>query len=102
MQTIQTIQNAVKAAVTYVEADGDVSFTNTYSGRGMYGRCCIGIVGSLTACQAVIAQAIKDLRDSDEFEEAVDILLNFNQDSMGRSDVVLYWQDLEPLDKEVA
>jgi hypothetical protein len=88
-----------------------------YSGRGMYGRECIGITGSLSDCMQLIAAVIKQTahdavekaleagidgtaEEQGESEAAatevdvnVDILLGYKQDSMGH-DVVLYWPQL--------
>lgn len=84
--------------------DGPVHFRAGYSGRGMYGMRCVGIVGSMRACMRVIAEVIKWELDSvpdssdpgryaaqREVERLVDTLLAFDTDSMGRSDVILYW-----------
>jgi hypothetical protein len=105
------------------ESSGEVTFRNNYSGRGMYGRQCIGIVGDIVACQLVIAQVIKDLgwrisrvskesidpdysaspEDLDEtmqdYELKVEHILQFRQDDMGLN-VILYWPNLEPIDEE--
>jgi hypothetical protein len=103
------------------EETGNATFYNNYSGRGMYGRTCVGIVGaSMQDCQLVIAAVIKDgaLRISrvakeskdpdysttddnleetmDEFDDAVDMLARVCMDSMGLG-VILYWPELDPL-----
>ena len=76
---------------------GDVEFTHDYSGRGMYGDKCAGIVGDMRYCMQVIADCIKSVyTDGDEDtdpDEVVDMLLNFRQDSMGR-DVIVYWENI--------
>ena len=95
------------------DSEYDVSFRNDYSGRGMYGRNCVGIVGSESSCLKVIAEVIKGAREelkkvqlgSSEHEgdmlfgQVVDTLLNYDRDSMGRS-VILYWPQLESIEDE--
>lgn len=86
----------------------DVRLHLSYSGRGMFGRKCVGIAGSTSATQALLAEVISDLydhSDSDEefdFREAVRQLMMFSTDSMGYS-IIMYWEQLpavEELDEE--
>lgn len=79
--------------------DDDTRFRADYSGRGMYGRQCVGIVGDSTCLQQVIAQVIKDAhRQSDDldldFDDVVDALLDYSEDSMGR-DRIFYWPSIQ-------
>lgn len=106
-----TLQELLEQACEQTEGSEDeVSFRNTYSGRGMYGRECVGITGDHSACMKVIAEVIKglmvDIEDSDgdnptivrmSANEYVDTLLGFDRDSMGR-DVILYWPELSSID----
>jgi hypothetical protein len=83
--------------------DDDVSLRESYSGRSMYGRSCPGITGSMSGCMQIIGTVIKAAHfehSNDEviFEEVVDMLLDFCQDSMGR-DVILYWPQLEAFEE---
>jgi hypothetical protein len=120
---MQSVQEALREACEDVGNSDIVSFRNTYSGRGMYGRQCVGIVGSMAECQLVIAQVIKtlsmalsrvakesvdpdysatedDLADTEnDFDLAINSLMNFSQDNMGL-DVILYWPNLEPIFEE--
>ncbi len=102
------------AVLSYNEQAGDklVSFRNSYSGRGMYGRDCVGITGPLGDCRKVIAMVINDAYDNEEpasddtdyffdFRGMVDSLLDWEQDSMGRSDMILYWSDIKPMEPGV-
>jgi hypothetical protein len=93
----------------------DVEFRESYSGRGMYSRKCVGVVGSMTDCMAVIAHVVgtltQDVFDAainagdgeenaaydlnDQVQEAQANLLNFSYDSMGL-DVIVYWPSIEP------
>lgn len=91
----------------YVE---DVRFRNDYSGRGMYGKRCVGISGSMGECQGAIAEAIvlagidsqkvqmgSSREETDEFyRQLVHTLLNYSEDSMGMG-VILYWPQLEAI-----
>lgn len=111
---MESIQKMIKAACADM---GDAAgFRNDYSGRAMYGRKCIGITGTMSDCQRVIAATIgqmtQELFDTaincddgeenvaydmnDAVQEAIDKLLNFKWDSMG-FDVIVYWPELESL-----
>jgi len=94
-----SLQALIKDAA---ECADEVSFYNGYSGRCMYGRRCIGITGSMLNCMAVIGEVIKSMKDDEDFEDAVDTLLNFSTDGMGL-DIIVYWRELEDisLDDEV-
>lgn len=118
MSTFQlpSVQQLLKDAAD--QSDGQVMFTNDYSGRGMYGRSCVGIVGGRHACQEVIAAVLNEMTaqllqvacDSNGIDrEMVDarnlcntvqsntsILMYFTIDNMGH-DVIMYWEQLEPL-----
>jgi len=101
------LQQKLKDACAYHE---NARFRNNYSGRAMYGKRCVGIVGSYGECMAVIAKVIIDSRaelsrvqmgSSEEectrlFTEAVYTLLNYTQDNMGL-DIILYWPSLGPV-----
>ena len=91
----------------------DVRFRNTYSGRGMYGRTCVGITGPANLCQQVIAEAIiqagidsqkvqlgSNREETDEFfRQSVRTLLDYAEDSMGMN-VVFYWPGLQSIPTE--
>ena len=100
----------------YLEDVGlEVDFRSSYSGRGMYGRQCVGITGRDRDCRELIAKVICGMREdlksvqlgsSEEendrvFDEAVGILLNYDWDSMGMGGVILYWPQLEVLPEEM-
>jgi len=120
---MQSVQESLREACEDVGDSGIVSFRNTYSGRGMYGRQCVGIVGSMAECQLIIAQVVKnlsmalsrvakesvdpdysatedDLADTEnDFDKAITTLMNFSMDSMGLREI-LYWPELEPIFEE--
>lgn len=113
MQPLQ--KQLADACRNYLEDVGlEVEFYSGYSGRGMYGRECVGITGSDRDCRELIGRVICDLREDlksvrlgsseDEndrvFDEAVSILLNYSQDSMGMGGVILYWPELEVLPED--
>ena len=71
------------------EVEGDARAT--YSGRGMFGRNCVGIVleseSNLLALGVAIAELIED-------EELKGVLINNTKtDSMGRS-IIAYWESV--------
>ena len=100
---MNTVQELLKE---FCEDSSEVSFRNTYSGRGMYGRQCVGITGSESDCMAVIAEVITDAHNRCEFDEDFDfgkvvdtLLRRQSRDSMGL-DVIIYWPNLEPIQEE--
>ncbi len=99
-----TLQEMIEEACKQTEdSEHEVHFRNSYSGRGMYGSQCIGITGSHKACLQVIGQVIKEAyavsTNEDEIDpgQAIDTLIDFDQDSMGR-DIILYWPQLPSID----
>jgi hypothetical protein len=91
----------LRNTTTALADDGlDVRFYEGYSGRGMYGKLCLGIVGDQRDCMQVIAEVIKEAieissRKSFNVQAAVDQMMSMETDSMGRAQIV-YWQDLTP------
>lgn len=108
------IQERIKQACSEME---EVEY-RSYSGRGMYGEQCVGIVGSWGDCMTVISLVISNhvqemhdaarsalLNSDDVIEELsekndgiqtnLNLLFDFRSDQMGRSDVVVYWPDIE-------
>ena len=72
----------------------------SYSGRGMYGKSCVGITcdnPSDVVLDIIQAQAEND---PTEVSELIDMLRRSSQDSMGRS-AIIYWPKIEwPADEE--
>jgi hypothetical protein len=115
--------NAQQLITEACEQIGDDSVTiRSYSGRGMYGKTCTAIVGTMTDCQRVIAEVLKqaaqDVFDSaidagddgdreanaaydknDQLSALIEKLVNFSWDSMGL-DVVVYWPRMEWVEPE--
>lgn len=75
--------------------DNEINFRDNYSGRGMYGRSCIGIVGSakdlMILCVALF-QREGDVSDA-VAEVGLDPWLDIHWDSMGM-DMIYYWPDI--------
>ena len=95
----------------------------SYSGRGMMGKQCFGIVGEMSECMRAIALVINamvdecfdEARDVDDASEAdlqqmdkhqsevqdwIKTLLKFETDSMGYRDVIMYWKNIPYEEKE--
>lgn len=100
---MNTIQERIKEAC---EMSGTATY-RSYSGRGMYGKTCVGIVGSFRDCMNIIAivvgtqaEELYDANDDDASDIHYDLqdnlasLMEFNYDSMGL-DVVVYWPKIE-------
>ncbi len=89
-----------------VDDADNVSIRNDYSGRGMYGKSCVGITGSKAYCMTVIGETIKLAyslsavqEDDVDGDSVVDVLMNFEQDSMGY-DVIIYWPHMQAEDED--
>lgn len=107
MTNLTTIQEALEQVI-----DNDSVRSRSYSGRGMYGKECLAIVGDFGDCMEAIGAVISLLSQevfdatmdgdqenvayalNDQLQKAIDSLLKFQQDSMGLS-VVVYWPRLE-------
>ena len=65
----------------------------SYSGRGMYGKTCLGV--TLGPGQSVLEFAFDVLQETrpEEVSEVIDILRRPRQDSMGLG-MILYWPDV--------
>jgi hypothetical protein len=90
MLTIKDMFSLIKTAAEIVPF-ANINVYRSYSGRGMYGRSCIGFTCSnrkeLVACAALVAAAVKGGFDP------IDVVYTINRaaiDSMGR-DVVVYF-----------
>ncbi len=98
------------------DSDKATLFHNDYSGRSMYGKNCIAISGSHTACQATWAEVIRaasqevveaalDGTEEDammlhsSFTGLVHAICKHKTDSFGY-DIIMYWPDLPPLEDD--
>lgn len=95
------------------QALGTVKY-RSYSGRGMYGKQCVGIVGDWKDCQCLMQVVIGDqaqevfdtARDAtdesmdaafdehDDLQQTIAMIFDFRSDDMGLQSVV-YWPNLE-------
>lgn len=112
---MESIQNLIRAAAN----DTDIE-VRSYSGRAMYGKQCIAIVGEMSQMLCLIASVIQNAHteafeaalhadSEDEKDEAceltgnvtdiIDSILEYRTDSMGLS-TVLYWPHIEWVDDE--
>lgn len=97
---MKSIQSIIKANAT----QEGVTYHKGYSGRGMYGRSCIGISGSRRECNAVIKACIVELHNEaqDEsnddvdydFEMALELIFDYSADIMGCG-MIVYWPGMQ-------
>lgn len=75
--------------------DNGYEFRDDYSGRGMYGKICVGIVGDFNPLWLVLclADVIRDSVTDDDIC-AEDFLGEPRQDSMGKQ-IIVYFPKLE-------
>lgn len=83
-----TISPALTKQIHQICDDCDISLTTDYSGRGMYGKTCFGLiyggsVGQLCAC------FLRGL-DDDTMDEMADLFDEMRTDSMGY-DTIYYF-----------
>lgn len=96
-----------------VSNQDDISYRSDYSGRGMYGKRCIGLDGDRNAINALLAEVGKallehvfDARDDEdkvydahiEAQDVMDALFSYRQDSMGLG-IIVYWPDNKDIDE---
>lgn len=100
---MEKLAQLIRDAVEQYGDEDAVSFRNGYSGRGMFGRGCVGIVGDRHTCMDIIAQVIKDAHlqsasdDDIEFDSVVDTILDYSQDNMGM-DIIIYWSQIPAIE----
>lgn len=74
-----------------IDADYQV---RSYSGRGMYGRECLGVMieqySSLGNLFADLIETASSGSDSDELQTVADSIRDFKQDSLGRDTIVYF------------
>lgn len=96
------IQEIIQEAIINIY-NADEYDVRRYSGRGMYGRECFGITCDnhqeallifVTECLDIIEQSIDATNQMSFVKEALDILLNYCYDSMGRGEII-YWPNIE-------
>jgi hypothetical protein len=74
---------------------GEDTRIRSYSGRGMYGKSCVGIVcNSVGTIARLIAYATVEACTSDEGEDFADAVSGMHTDSMGSS-IIFYWPSQE-------
>ena len=92
-------QNQTSFLSEFCDNEG-LEFREDYSGRGMYGKTCIGFVGTFSEFELGmrLAAAIAEddcLHDMDKIETE---LMNPATDSMGL-DTIIYWTNLRMEEK---
>lgn len=82
-----------------IEDDGEYS-VRSYSGRGMYGKSCIGITVDFSRdVVKVIDLIIRDFLLADQEDDSYqDFIYNYSQDSMGLG-MIMYFPSFPPPDE---
>lgn len=89
------LENAIRNA-----ADNcGFAIRSDYSGRGMFGQECFGIVAN--SIGKVVASILRNIDDPDVIEEFARVLENLHTDSMGKSNIFYFpnWK-LEETEEE--
>lgn len=112
---MDSVQKMLKAAC---EDSGNVDFYNGYSGRGMYGKKCVGLTGEYRDIQRLIGEVQRQITQelfetaidcaddnaeetaaydlNDKVQDALEKLADQSYDSMGL-DMIVYFPKLEEL-----
>lgn len=102
-------------------ADNGYVEYRSYSGRGMYGKSCVGITGSYRDCQRLLSDIAAEIIDdvyttaidcgddekemihagnvANQSKEDIENLMNYSTDNMGL-DIVMYWPNIKFVGKE--
>lgn len=72
----------------------DFQIRESYSGRGMFGKDCFGIVGSFENLGTFISMVTAELIES-FYEEGDTLFDNMRMDNMGQYDYIFYWPDIQ-------
>jgi hypothetical protein len=78
--------------------ENDIGFRKGYSGRGMYGKECIGFVYSGNAFSIGLKMA-QEFADDREMREVLGEMDSVSQDNMGR-DMIIYFPYLQAAGSE--
>lgn len=78
------LENAIRNAAD----DCGFAIRSDYSGRGMFGQECFGIVANSVG--KVVASILRNIDDPDVIEEFSDVLENLHTDSMGKSSIFYF------------
>lgn len=92
----QTISKSTARDLAYsVGMEPDDALYLNYSGRGMYGRECFGIVGTVSDLLGFVTEAVRRDKDGDEaVAEFVRYIEDVSTDNMGY-DLIFYWEDVQ-------
>jgi len=88
MKTVFSASDLVKALA------GNVKTVRKYSGRGMFGDQCVGFTVDAGDSLSVVAQIVA-AADPDSKAALANVFEGAKTDSMGRSDIIVYFPRLE-------
>lgn len=74
--------------------ENDYSFREDYSGRGMFGDQCVGIVVGALESYKVVAELVQELIIYYDFDDPAHSLGNIRSDSMGL-DMIIYFPSIK-------
>lgn len=90
------INYAVEALVDALELDDDVTIHRKYSGRGMYGKTCIGFSGSnpLSTITEAMGSVVEDQFNSEDglewALEFFEMISSMRKDSLGLGEIIYF------------
>jgi hypothetical protein len=87
-------QSLLKALISLAEEGVIERAPRSYSGRGMYGKQCIGVTTDTSEFELGV-RLMDHISNSSHMDVLdLDLLINVSSDSMGRS-VIIYWPGTE-------
>ncbi len=95
------VSRELECAIRNAAEDNDFQIRENYSGRGMFGRECFGVVTDESVGK-VIAAIIRNIDDFDVVEEFARVLEDLRTDSMGLSAIIYFpgWNLPEEVEDE--
>jgi hypothetical protein len=78
-----------KSKMQEVLEDAEVGTLRSYSGRGMYGKSCLGLDTDLSLGE-IFSRVLDVLRGEEETEEVQRAFENMEQDSLGRGKIIYF------------
>ena len=82
------ISRELESAIRIASEDCGFSIREDYSGRGMFGKTCLGIVANNIG--KAVAAILRNIDDPDVIEEFAGVLENLHTDSMGKSSIFYF------------
>lgn len=86
---------ATEFMMNYGDDEDESQIRDDYSGRGMYGRTCVGVVGDRPSAAVQFMYCLAEVIHEDDLDDQKDFVLEMSEaltmDNMGRSAMIYYF-----------